>query len=184
MAQQAATDPNEVVTYIITNEVAEGRVLEYEAWKRKVDEVCRKLPGHLGVQIIRPAPGSRKYTTIVRFDSHANLQRWIDSAERKQLLLELAPLIIASKTSVQAGIDFWFCTWDTQPKVWKQYLLILSVIMPLAWLVPHALAQLAPYIGYYNEAVYYVVGSLIITYLMTYHLVPRLSRLLSRWLYR
>lgn len=184
MADQSAIDPNKVVTYIITNEVAEGRVPEYEGWKRKVDDVCRKLPGHLGVQIIRPAPGSRKYTTIVRFDTHENLQRWIDSAERKQVLLELSPLIIESKTSVQSGIDFWFCTWDTQPKVWKQYLLILSVIMPLAWLVPHAMAKLVPYIGYYNEVVYYVVGSLIITYLMTYHLVPMLSRLLSKWLYK
>ncbi len=55
-------------------------------------------------------PGVQEdFVAILRFDSEANLQAWLDSAERKKLIEEAAPLTEEFHTRMaRTGFEQWF----------------------------------------------------------------------------
>ena len=51
-----------------------------------------RAPGFQGYRFEPPVPGVQEnWLAILRFDTEANLQRWLDSPERRTLLQEAAP---------------------------------------------------------------------------------------------
>lgn len=178
----------ETVTAVIEHAVRQASVDRYEDWLRKVVPIAARFPGHRGVNVIRPAAGGLQYTITIHFDSLAHAQDWFQSDVRGQLVQEVAPLLQADeKVQTRSGLEFWFHPGPGQPpaKRYKQFLVTLSVIYPLTMVVPALLQRLAawlPWLG--NDWLAHLATAAIVVSLMVYVIMPRYTRLVSRWLYR
>src|SRR5271156_3957597 len=80
---ETSRDPS-AVTSVIRHTVRAGSESRYEAWFRKVTAIAQTLPGHRGVDFIRPPKGSRTYTAVLHFDTSEHLGRWLSSDAHKR----------------------------------------------------------------------------------------------------
>lgn len=177
----------ESVTAIIQHHVRAESVAAYEQWLQRITPIAERFPGHRGVHVIRPAPGSTLYTVTIRFDSLPHAEDWFESAARQTLLSEVMPLLSRDEQrQTVTGLEFWFHPEPGQKpaKRYKQFLLTLSAIFPLTMVVPlpvHWLALRWAWLG--NTFLEHLLIAAIIVGLMTYVLMPRVTRLAARWLY-
>lgn len=178
----------DTVTAVIRQTVKPEAVARYEQWLKKVMPIAARFPGHRGVNVIHPAAGTLQYTITIRFDSLEHAQDWFGSAARRQLVDEAAAFLEADETvETRSGLEFWFRPPAGQKPArrYKQFLLTLSVIYPLTMLVPAILGRLfdlvLPRSNYFTE---HFIASAAIVALMVYVIMPRYTRLMSRWLYR
>jgi uncharacterized protein len=172
--------------FIITHTVKSGREAEYERWLDQILGPVSSFPGYLGREIFRPPEGTRKYTTITRFDSLEHLDAWVQSDIRKLYVERVRDLLEKGDIhEIRTGIDFWFTPEGARPpKPWKQFLLTLSAVYPLSLvilIILNSLAHLAPFISdpWINGA----LMAVILTASLTFLIMPRYTRLTKRWLY-
>lgn len=177
----------ESVTAVIRHHVRAGSVAAYEEWLKRITPIAERFPGHRGVHIIRPAPGSTLYTVTIRFDSLLHAEDWFQSAARQALLGEVLPFLASDEErQTVTGLEFWFHPGPGQKpaKRYKQFLLTLAVIYPLTLAVPipvHWLADRMPWLG--NALLEHLAVAATVVGLMTYVFMPRVTRLAARWLY-
>ncbi|MCA3272865.1 MAG: antibiotic biosynthesis monooxygenase [Roseomonas sp.] len=185
MSSLAPASPaaDETVTGIIVHHPRTDARTAYEAWLTDISETCRRFPGYLSTDVIRPVGSQPNYTIIIRFAGIEALRAWTESPERREALQLIEPsLERADRYAIRTGLDFWFAPPMVQPpKSWKQYLMTLSAIFPLTVFVPWALGPLLD--GVPLLASKAVVAAVIVA-LMVYAIMPRYTRLVSRWLYR
>lgn len=135
-----AVDQQRIVTLVIDHHVRQGQQSTYEAWLKRAVASAEQQDGHLGVNVIFPNDGTRKYTSVVRFAEAWQLDEWVASASRRRLIDEVVPLLEdGDHSEVQAGSDFWFTPEHCevrQPPKWKQAVLTYLVICPLALCIP------------------------------------------------
>jgi antibiotic biosynthesis monooxygenase (ABM) superfamily enzyme len=179
----------EVITAVIRHQVKAGAEVPYEAWLREINLAAQRIPGHVGVDILRPPQGAGLYTTVLRFDTLAHLQGWLASETRQGLIAQVEPLLVHSDpVDIKTGLEFWFTPptpGQKHPPPYKQFLLTLSVIFPLTLLVPWALQplfQAVPLIGL--PGVRHFASVAVIVGLMTYVIMPHYTRWMAAWLYR
>lgn len=181
------TPPHEQVFFVVRHKIKPRYVADYESWLRRIMKLASDVPGHLGVQIVRPHGAHQAYTVAVRFASHADAQVWHGSDTRRRMIEELAPMLAQSEAvEFVRGIDFWFtpAAAAAAPR-WKQWLVTTSVIWPLTLLVPPLLLplfKLSPLpLGRVLE---HGVAAGIMVALVVFLIMPRYTRLLAHWLYR
>jgi len=180
---------SDAVALIIKHQVKSEFVLSYEQWLKDIAHEGKRYPGHMGVNIVRPHGASLTYTIVLRFDSHARLQAWMDSDVRQKLIQQAATYLAAEEElEMETGLEYWF----TPPRVatphakpFKQFLLTTSAIYPLTLIVPWLLSPLleAQWLSQW-PALQGLVVVLVIVYLMVYTIMPRYTRLVSGWLFR
>ena len=177
----------ESVTAVIRHHVRAESVAAYERWLQRIVPIAERFPGHRGVHIIRPTPGSTRYTVTLRFDSLPHAEDWFQSVARQTLLREVMPLLLdQEQRQTVTGLEFWFHPEPGQKpaKRYKQFLLTLSVIFPLTMVVPLPIHWLAHQWPWFNNAfLEHLAVAAIVVGLMTYVLMPRITRLAARWLY-
>ena len=178
----------ERVTVAIRHDVKPAAVQAYEDWLRKVIPVAARFPGHLGVNVIRPAVGGTAYAITLRFASLPLAQVWLASSARKQLLDE-ASVYLSNGENVRTvdGLEFWFDTPAASPRVkrYKQFLLAISAIFPLTFVVQWTLSDLLDRVPLLQQPlVHRFVLTAVMVALMTYVVMPRFSKLAGHWLYR
>lgn len=173
---------DETVTGIIVHHPRGDAREEYEQWLTDIREICRQFPGYLSTDVIRPVGKQPNYTVIIRFAGIEALRAWMESPERRDYLQRIEhALEQADRYEIRTGLDFWFTPATLKPpKPWKQYLLTLSAIFPLTVVVPWALA---PLLGGLNMLATKAVIAAVIVGFMVYVIMPRYTRLVSRWLY-
>jgi uncharacterized protein len=185
----AAGSVDQGATVVITHRVRVGRHADYEAWLEEIAPLCRASPGHLDWHIVRPIPGlTETYTVVIRFDTTAHLQQWMESPARARLIEKARPLLATGDDFyVSSGLDFWFTPGGAKSKVpvrWKQYLVTWSAIYPLALGVPWVVGPLLRRLGAPEGR---LLTTLVVTgavvFLMVYLVMPRYTRLLKRWLF-
>ena len=134
--------------------------------------------------MIKPnSPTQPKFITFFRFDSYMNLAQWEDSAVR-QRWLQLADEMAESENEIQRqpGLEFWFTpdpSTPTPPR-YKMAIVLTLVIFILSKIftpiIKGLLKGLPPILGQFITVAIQVI-------LMTYIILPRLTKLLSRWLF-
>lgn len=174
------------VTFVVQHWVRRDAFARYEDWLRGIVKVSSGYPGYQGVDIIRPVPGDNKYSTVVRFATFADAERWCKSADRPRLLGLITDILERDdQARIETGIDFWF-TPPSQPQAlrWKQWLVTTSVIWPLSLLVPMLLEPLftaVPWLGAFGLR-QGVVAAVVVA-LVVFVVMPRYVRLIAGWLY-
>ena len=127
------------VSAVISTRVKPGKELEYRAWERKIAAAQTRAPGLQGYRFEPPVPGVQEdFVAILRFDSEANLQAWLDSPERKKLVEEAAPLTEEFHARMaRTGFEQWFRDELGAPSsasVWKMDMIVLLLLYPIVFL--------------------------------------------------
>lgn len=174
------------VTAVIAHLVKPGRQEGYEEWTKEIAPVAKTFEGYLGVNILRQQKGAHpEYIIVLHFDHHKNLQAWLESDVRRQWIERAKPLIQAPEdVQILTGLETWFelpkRPQMSPPKRYKMALLtwmgvfltfstVKSLLSPLLVPLPELLAQLI------------TIG--IVVWLLTYVVMPQLTRLFYKWLY-
>jgi uncharacterized protein len=181
---------NEQVFFVIRHRLKKGKdkVNQYESWLKRIVPKAASLPGHLGVQIVRPPDGHNEYLIVVRFASIQDMEFWQQSQERKQLINEIANILDSEEAiDIKTGIDYWFTppTVGKPPSRWKQWLVTTSVIWPLTMYVPPAIEPLFvkyPELGAFGFR--QGVLALVIVGLVVYLIMPIYVRLIAKWFFK
>ena len=178
-----------VVTLLVRHRIKQGQDQAYETWLRQIIAKARSYPGHLGIDVVRGHSGGLGlFTSVLRFASTEQLQHWLDSADRRELVQQAQHLLAdGDQTEINADREFWFTPQDggapTPPPRWKQACVTFLVILPLSFLVPQLwkplFAQL-PWLGGYVPATVLITLSIVL--LVVYVFMPRVTRLFRRWL--
>ncbi|MET0262889.1 MAG: antibiotic biosynthesis monooxygenase [Rariglobus sp.] len=185
-----ADDREQGATVVITHRVREGGVAGYEEWLNQIAPTCKRYPGHLDWQIVRPVAGlTSTYTVIIRFDTRAHLEVWMNSDDRHRLIEAVQPSLAKEDAFfIRSGLDFWFTPEGARAQVpvrWKQFLATWSAIFPLAFVVPLAVL---PLLRFFNVPEGRLLTTCVVTgvivFLMTYVVMPRYTKLLKAWLFR
>lgn len=174
---------------VITHHILDGKQQEYEKWLGEIVPLTRHSKGFIDHQIVRPIPGlTYIYTVIIRFDTIANLKKWMESDNRKKLIEKATPLFRKDDSyRIKSGLDFLFED-ENKTKVpvrWKQFLVTWSAIYPLSLLVPMLLLPLLRLLKI--PANHYSDGLLIsgcIVFLMVFVIMPNYTRLIRKWLFK
>lgn len=176
----------EPVTVVVTRRVRAGREAAYEAWLERLIAGASAMPGYVGARVRRPAAGEPSvYTSVFRFDGVENLRAFEASELRRRALVEVAPLVEGDAAWTRlTGLELWFeapaGTVVPQPSRFRMALVLIAVVyllvLSIGQLVGVALAA-AP------GPVRLLVTIVLEVFLMTYVLMPRLTRWLARWIY-
>ncbi|MDX1447459.1 MAG: antibiotic biosynthesis monooxygenase [Acidimicrobiia bacterium] len=181
----AAIGPGpEAVTAVMSQRVRTDAWDDFRRAHAEITLAMRRFDGFLSCELIEPVDGVQdEHIVVFAFDSRAHLDRWLESAERRRVLRLIEPLIEGERTlNVVGGFAGWFQTDDSRsPRRWKQAVAVLIALYPttlsLGWLQREFLPD-APWIP--ALFVSNVVGIAILTWI----LMPAVTRALARWLRR
>lgn len=175
------------VTIVVTRRVQPGHEAQYEALLEGLLRDAAGFSGYLGAQVQRPAPGASRseYTSVFRFASVPDLRAFEQSDRRRRFILEVTPHVEADATWDQlTGLEVWFSappgSVAPQPSRARMALLLIAVVYGLVLSIGSLVAIVlreAP------TALRLLVTISIEVLLMTYVLMPRLTRWLARWIY-
>jgi antibiotic biosynthesis monooxygenase (ABM) superfamily enzyme len=179
---------SEAVTVLVTRRVRPGQEQAFTAWLHELANVAKQYPGHQGVTVIPPPAGTddREYVIVFRFDSQAHLRVWQESDERRAMLARSESMADTPPVDRElTGLEMWFAVPGglvrQPPPPWEMWLLSSVAIYPLITLLSVTIS--GPLLGNGPQAVRFAVTTLILGALMTWLVMPRLSRLLASWLY-
>ena len=175
------------VTTVIQQRPKRDAVQRYEDWLKEIIPVAQQFAGHRGVNVIRPRAESDAYTIVLHFDTIANLRNWLASDVRARLIEKIRPFMRTDEDiEIRTGFEFWFTppAGKVHAKPYKQFLVTLSAIFPLTIIVPWLLQPVfawQPVLAL--PVISQFVVAIIIVGLMTWAIMPRYTRLVSKWLY-
>lgn len=174
------------VTVIISRRVKPGRVQEFEEWTSGILQQVSKFKGYYGVNIIPPSdPSSLEYVVIFRFNSYKNLKKWEDSPIRSEWLERVRDLTEGdSDIRKLTGLEYWFRVPNkpltTPPPRYKMVVVTFIALFPTILLVSLGLNPLLGALPELLRLAIAIIGTMI---LMTYWIMPLMTRLLAFWLY-
>lgn len=172
------------VTVVIRHRVKPGKEVEFEDWLRGITRAAIPFVGYLGYNVVRPAgPLHPEYVVFFRFDTFTNLEKWEESAERGEWLERLAPLTFQASTwEHHTGLEVWFTpqVGRVQPPRWKMFVVTWLAVFPLISLMQ---VTLVPLLIELPLLLRMFVTSALFVCLMTYAVMPLMTRLFARWLY-
>jgi antibiotic biosynthesis monooxygenase (ABM) superfamily enzyme len=180
----------EPVTVVITRRVKAGRTADYEAWLQQLQHDARDLPGYLGVTTQRPAPGAPlDYVSVLRFDSLASLQAFERSEMRARALAQVTEFVEGDAAWRRlTGLEFWFTpppgTVVPQPSRARMALVMIAVVFTLVLVIGtavNAAFALLPFDTPYPLRLLFTITIEVL--LMTYWLMPLITRRLAHWIY-
>ncbi|WP_008310503.1 antibiotic biosynthesis monooxygenase [Leptolyngbya sp. PCC 6406] len=178
--------PDPPVTVDVVQRVRPGKDREFEVLLERIISTASTFEGYLGASVFRPSEaGDGEYRIVFKFDRLEHLKRWEHSAMRQRFLTQAQELTVdAGHFSIITGLETWF-TLPAKPGIpppprYKMVLVsgiaIFSINQLLALLPLAGLAVLPPLLRL-------LILVFITTTLMTYVVMPRLTKLLAGWLY-
>lgn len=174
------------VTVVVRRRVKPGREADYEAWLGRLTAAARaEAPGYLGAEFHRPAAPGAPYRSVFRFASLGELEAFERSALRARMLREAAPLFAADAAWDRlTGLEFWFDpppgTRAPQPSPHRMALVLVAVVFALVLLIN---LLLGPAMAGWPLALRLFATVALQVGLMTYVVMPRLTRALARFIY-
>ena len=185
---QQTEGKTEAVTVCVSVKVKPDSEEAFEQWIGGVGRAAAQFAGHQGLNVLRPdGKDIAEYVYIFRFDTYAHLKQWEESKEREQWVEKLQPLIQEGSTNKQVvtGLEGWFYLpgrrASVPPPRYKMVLVTVLAIYPLSVLVP---LLLGPYIGFLPPLIRSLIIAACLVLLMTYVVMPLLTRLFANWLFK
>ena len=183
--QPADAGTDDPVTVLVTRRPIAGREAEFEDYIKGITQAASRQPGHLGSTIFSPSGGKDPaYRILFRFDRRSNLERWEQSAERDKWREVARQVSQPREAQVETGLEAWFnvpnCDVPAHPPrarmaavVWLGVFLIVSVLNVV----------LSPFIDSWPMLLRTLVFTGVVVVLLTWVVMPRLTRWLSAWLH-
>ena len=176
---------SEPVTIVVRRRVRAGSEQFYEDWLNRLTSDAQALQGYLGAQFQKPSASGEPYTSVFRFDSLATLEAFERSDLRARYLAEIAPHVAADAVwDRTTGLEVWFeapkGTVVAQPSQHRMALVLIVVVFLLVLTLNIALT---PLIGDWPLALRLLITVILQVTLMTYLIMPHVTRLLARWIF-
>jgi len=174
------------VTVSISRRVLPGREAEYEDWVRRIIAAASDFTGHLGVNVLRPSGKTDgRYVLIYRFDSWEHCQIWEKSETRANFVAELDGIVAGeAETRKVTGLEAWFDLPEVPAQKhapqWKMAIVLVVVVFVVVY--PLQLAVL-PVTADWPHWLRTLTIAVIQVLLMTYVLMPKVTKLLRGWLF-
>jgi antibiotic biosynthesis monooxygenase (ABM) superfamily enzyme len=175
------------VSAVISTRIKPGCEAAFRAWEQRIAAAQSRAPGFQGYRFEPPIPRVQDdWLAILRFDSEANLQRWLDSPERHTLLEDSKAFTEEFHTRIaRTGFEQWFpvsVTGAPSPAAWKQNMLVLLMLYPIVFLFGFFVQTpiLSKRAGL-SFPVALFVGNAVSVFLLSY-LLPRMSGGFAWWL--
>ena len=181
-------EPEGPVSTVTLRTVRAGLEAEFELSLKEFFRRSRDVPGQLAIHVVKPMPGStsREWGILRTFRDEEARTQFFQSDLFLQWQAEAAPLMEGeSAQSIACGLETWFSLPGAQamipPPRWK-----MALLSTLAGCLAGTAFNLAlgPYLAPLPSLARTPIVSLAIASLMTFVLMPWLSRLLKGWLYR
>ncbi|MFW5474453.1 antibiotic biosynthesis monooxygenase [Knoellia sp. CPCC 206450] len=182
------------VTVAITRRVRPEDELLMRAWADAGTQMASHFPGFLGSGWVRPSPQSTDWHMLYRFDSRDSLATWQESTERNRWLTAGSNLVEDTRVEHRTGIEGWFDEPEDRditdlsapvappaPPRWKQMVVIWLAFFPTSVALGYLFA---PVTGGWPTWARVLLSTLVATPLMTYAILPRMTRLFQPWLTR
>ena len=174
------------VTVDVMQSVRPGKEREFEALLEQIIGTASTFEGYLGSSVFRPhEQNPSEYRVIFKFDRLDHLKQWENSTARQNYLAQAKQLTVNEGTfSIITGLETWF-TLPSKPGLkpparYKMVIVtgaVIFVINRILALVP------AAWLGVFPPLVQLLISIFITVTLMTYLVMPRLTKLLAWWLY-
>lgn len=173
----------DTVTVLFNRTAKPGKEQAYEAWNKQMIGLSEQQPGHIDTSVI--ADDDRQYITLQRFASHQDLQNWLRSPRRLERLKELEDLTEESEEPAElTGIETWFKLPSHSSSAhiprWKMAIVIFCVIYIFVLLLN---IFVLPFLSDLPLPLRAAVFPMIMVPLMTYVVMPRVTKWLRGWLY-
>ena len=174
------------VTAVASRRVKPGREREFEEWVSGILAAANKFPGYLGSEVLRPSdPEDDEYRIISRFDHASNLYAWENSEERHRWLRQSRPLLHEKeKVHVLTGLETWFTLpskpGEPAPPRYKMAIVTWLAVFPIVAVIFFLFGQ---WLNLLPTLLRTLVFTVVMVTLMTYVIMPRMTRLFSFWLY-
>ena len=185
-ASQLPDDVHGPVTTTVTRRVKPGHEVFYERFLEGIIAEASGFPGHLGVEVFRPETGTAgDYRIVYRFDNAEHLRQWLDSDEHAAWLERAEPHAIGPlRTSFVTGLESWFTLpgrhGASPPPPHKMALLTWITIFPL---ITGIVVATGPLLEDLPVVLRLGITTAVAVPLMTWVVMPRVTRLLRGWLY-
>ena len=201
MSEEAnnSTKHSKPVTVIVKRIAKKDKIKEFEEWLSGISKEVSRQEGSMGIDIIKPTPNisnksKPEYVIIFRFNTYENLDKWEKSPIRHEWL-QKGRKLAESDYDVQkiTGLEFWFTPYfndESSPMIPLQppprYKMVIVTIPVISIL----LMTLVPQIHFLTEMlsipfpIRLVIALTITVLLMTYVIMPLLTKLLKPWLFK
>lgn len=173
------------VTLLVTRRVRAGDETEFQAVMNGISATAGTFPGFLGKEVFRSVlPGAVDYRVAVRFRRESDLRRMQDSEEFRTWLARAEALAEARVVERVNGLEAWFTLPEQHPGPppprWKMMLASAVGIYPMISLMP---LMLGPLVAHLPRWLGNLVTVAVLMPLMTWGVMPLVTRVLRPWLY-
>lgn len=192
-------DKDGPVTVVVTRIAKRDKIKEFEEWMDGIIHEAMRFEGHMGVNVIRPSNLSNpEYVVIFRFNTFENLARWENSEARREWIAKSKEVAEGEPVvEKQTGLEIWFTPHSasgsikgdkalssstaapTAPPRYKMAIVITAVIFILVSILLPQIRQLTTGLHIHLST---FIGVAIMVFLMTYVIMPSVTRLLGPWL--
>ena len=194
-----STKHSKPVTVIVRRIAKKDKIKEFEEWLSGISKEVSRQEGSMGIDIIKPTPNisnksKPEYVIIFRFNTYENLDKWEKSPIRHEWLQKGRKLAeLDYDVQKMTGLEFWFTPYfndESSPMIPLQppprYKMVIVTIPVISFL----LMTLVPQIHFLTEMlsipfpIRLVIALTITVLLMTYVIMPLLTKLLKPWLFK
>lgn len=127
------------VTAVVSTRVAPGHEAAFLGWQHRIAAAEARFDGFEAYALEPPTTGAQdEWTMVVRFDSDENLDAWLASSERAELVSEAAVFDGGTRVQrVHGGFESWTApeaSGADAPAAWKQNMVVLLMLYPVVFL--------------------------------------------------
>ncbi|MDL0431858.1 antibiotic biosynthesis monooxygenase [Marinobacter sp. TBZ242] len=186
MTEDANAEITSPLTVVVSRRVKKGQEAEFEKLSSRMTERASAFPGYLGATMFRPSSADDpEYRIVFRFRDRETLTAWEESEERAELLEQIESLLVQpSEREVTSGIVTWFTLPGQNPvkppPKWKMTIVSWLALYPAVTLVFVLFGDLLAGIPLLLRT---LIVTVVVMLLMTYVLMPRMTRWFSFWLF-
>jgi uncharacterized protein len=177
---------NDSVTVVVTRRVKSGYESQYENWLKRLLEEAKSMKGYMGAAVQKPTAGTTEYTSVFRFDNVENLRKFEESEIRARYLGEVVDYVEADAIWKKfSGLEFWFSpptgTIVPQPSRFRMALVMIVVVYGLVISIGQLVSALVGDVIPSYVRLFITIS--IEIFLMTFILMPHLTKFLAKWIY-
>ena len=175
---------NKTVSVIVDRTVLPGKTGEFEEYLKNIIEASSQFSGYIGTDVINPE-GDNRYILAFRFNSQEELDVW-SASEPRNFWVDKIDQVIESPTELitLTGLETWFYLSKRNhfipPPKYKMavitYLAIAPTIMIFNLLFGQFFSVIPSHLSIFVTAPFIVI-------LMTYLVMPLMTRLFKNFLY-
>jgi len=174
------------VTFVVSREVKPSSIEEYEKWVEDLGSAARVLDPNLTMTVIKPTGAARgTYVVVLHFSSQQQLDQWEGSDAQKELNKRVRSMEAGKATFKEVtGFEYWF----SLPKVAAtrppaRFKMALVTVLGLYILSVCYMYTINKWLAGLPDHAGLILKIVVLVVLMTFLVMPLLTRLCARWLY-